>query len=305
VRIAVTGCRGFVGGSIARVAARAGHVVLGLGRSAEPELDWPGQYHQADVASADLAGVLRAFKPDVVFHAAGSASVGASLVAPLDDLRASVHTWANTLDAVRRSGVHALVIFPSSAAVYGNPTSLPVAEDAALVPISPYGFHKAACEMLAREYVGCYGLDIVVGRIFSTYGPRQHRLLLWDLFVEATGPAPEITLQGTGDESRDYLHVEDVSAVFLELAARHPAGLTIVNVGSGVSTRVGDLARLVADAVGSTKPVRALGVARRGDPAHWQASIERLFSLVDIRPRPLADGVRECVAAWSALLRRH
>ena len=145
MKILVTGSGGFVGGSFGRHAARAGHEVLGVGRASQPEVGWPSLHAQADVSSSDLAELIAAFRPDAVLHAAGAASVGASLARPLDDLRASVVTWANVLDSVRRSGARPLVVFPSSAAVYGDAASLPVAESAPARPISPYGFHKAAC----------------------------------------------------------------------------------------------------------------------------------------------------------------
>jgi len=203
MRVLVTGSGGFIGGSIGRAAARAGHQVLGLARRSQPERDWPAAHQQVDVAHADLAGLIRDFKPDMVFHGAGTASVGASLSAPLEDLRAAVLTWANLLEGIRRSGAPTTVVFPSSAAVYGNPRELPVSEDDAVSPISPYGFHKAACELLAAEYASCFGLHVIVGRVFSVFGARQRRLLVWELFAQLTGSDPTVTLQGTGTESRD------------------------------------------------------------------------------------------------------
>src|SRR2546428_1109006 len=124
LNILITGSRGFVGGSIGRAAAQAGHEVLGLGRATQPPNDWQGKYVAADVVSADLASVIRDSAPDIVFHAAGTASVGASFTAPLDDLRASLLSWANLLDSVRRSGAQPVILFPSSGAVYGKLKSL-------------------------------------------------------------------------------------------------------------------------------------------------------------------------------------
>src|SRR6476661_8566570 len=162
MRIIITGSRGFVGGSVGRLAVQRGHDVLGVSRAAQPAVDWPGAYVSADVVSADLSQTIRDFAPDAVFHASGTASVGASFSAPLADLRASLLSWANLLDSVRRSTLQPLLLFPSSAAVYGRPEQSPVKEDAAVRPISPYGFHKAACELLAWEYADCFGQRIIV-----------------------------------------------------------------------------------------------------------------------------------------------
>ncbi|MDH4229813.1 MAG: NAD-dependent epimerase/dehydratase family protein [Nitrospirota bacterium] len=297
MRLLITGSRGFVGASVGIAAADAGHEVLGVDLSAQPVDGWQGAYQQADVAHADLAHLIDEFRPDTVIHAAGSASVGGSYDDPVGDLRAAALTFANALDGVRRARRRPLVIFPSSAAVYGNPAHLPVAEDAPVSPISPYGFHKAVCELLAREYATCFQLDVVVARLFSVYGPRQRRLLLWELYDQAAGGSADVVLQGTGGETRDYLHVDDVARIFLAFAARRPVGLTLANVASGHEVSTLELARAVVAAVGADKPVRTLGQVRQGDPLNWRADVKQTAGL-GVVPRELLDGVRECVAAW-------
>src|SRR2546425_7454725 len=129
MRLLITGSNGFLGGSVGWLAARNGYEILGIGRSNQPAAGWPGKYLQEDVAHSDLSMVVREFMPDVLLHAAGPASVGLSFAAPLDDLQAAVLTWVNTLESVRRSNLQPLVLFPSSAAVYGNPIKLPVCVD--------------------------------------------------------------------------------------------------------------------------------------------------------------------------------
>src|SRR5713226_5868342 len=167
MKVLITGSTGFIGGSLGRYGAQAGHTVMGTGRSPEPSNEWPGLYQPNDTTAESLSEIISNFAPDVMFHAAGTASVGASLADPLADLQAAALTCANVLEGVRRSGAQPLVIIPSSAAVYGNPQSLPVKENAPLQPISPYGFHKAVCEMLAREYAECFGVDVIICRFFS------------------------------------------------------------------------------------------------------------------------------------------
>ena len=306
MRILVTGSAGFVGGSIGRAAARSGHAVLGLARRSQPERDWPGAHHQTDVAQSDLAGIIREFNPDMVFHGAGTASVGASMASPLDDLRAALLTWANVLDGVRRSGLKPLIIFPSSAAVYGNPQTLPVAESAAVAPISPYGFHKAACELVAAEYARCFDLRIIVARIFSLYGPSQRRLLVWELFNQFVGPEPTVWLQGTGNETRDFLHVDDLADAVLALATRPSdnqpgALLETLNLASGLETRALDVAEHLARCVVTRKEIRCRGTRRAGDPDRWLADTRRLQSaLPGWSSRQLQEGLGRCVEAWQA-----
>jgi UDP-glucose 4-epimerase len=304
MRILITGSRGFLGGSVGRFAAANNHEVLGLGRSSQPEVDWPGGYIQADVAGADLSEIIRDFAPDVILHAAGTASVSASFEAPLDDLRAAALTWANTLDGVRRSGIKPLTVFPSSAAVYGNASRLPIRESAAVAPISPYGFHKAACELLAREYAVCFGLQVMVCRIFSLVGVAQRRLLIWELYRQFTGPDDTVWLQGVGTESRDYLHADDFALAVLQLADRRPrlferGSCITINIASGEETKAYEIARQIGGLTAPDKTIRCRNVGRPGDPHSWRADISLARSfLPSWQPRPLSSSLAQCVTQW-------
>ena len=304
MKILITGSRGFVGGSLGRFAVQAGHEVLGISRATQPSLDWPGKYVSADVVTADLAPVIAEFAPDAIFHAAGTASVGASFKAPIDDLRASLLSWANLLDSVHRSGAQPLILFPSSGAVYGQLESLPVNETAKVNPISPYGFNKAACELLAQEYSTCFSQRIIVCRFFSLFGEYQRRLLVWELFRQLAGNDDTVWLQGTGEETRDYLHVSDIAAAVLMLAEDQIGKMVegfceFINVASGSEIRVIDLAHQMRNLVAPEKEIRCRGVHRQGDPERWQGDITKLRTLLPTwNPKPLGEGLAACIAAW-------
>lgn len=304
VKILITGSTGFVGGTIGRFAAGVGHEVLGVSRAMQANIGWPGKYLAADVGSADLSPAIRDFAPDAVFHAAETPPVEASFTAPLEDLRASLLSWANLLESVRQSGKQPLILYPSSAAVYGQLKKLPVGEDAMLLPISPYGFHKAACELLAREYATCFDQRITVCRFFSLFGESQRRLLIWELFCQMAGPEDIVWLQGTGEETRDYLYEEDMAAAVLLLIESQaenvvPNNIRLVNVASGVEIGVLELAKQMRSLIAPKKEIHCHGTQRRGDPKRWQADISYLRSLAPSwKPRPLAKGLASCVAAW-------
>ena len=302
MRVLITGARGFVGSSLAENAVRKGYEVLGIGRSAQPPPDWYGNYAWADVALTDLAPIINGFEPDLVVHCAGSASVMSSLAVPLDDLRATVLTLANMLDGIRRSKLRPVLVFPSSAAVYGNPAHLPVSEDEPCRPISPYGFHKVAAEMLVHEYRTCYSLPAVICRIFSLLGERQRRLLLWDLYQQFVGPAAEVVIQGTGDESRDFIHIDELGDTLLEFrqhAEILPANNCIVNVASGVETTIKIVALLVKEILGSNKPLVFSGKERVGDPIRWVADRTKLDNLrTEIRVPELAVSIEKVIRSW-------
>jgi UDP-glucose 4-epimerase len=275
--------------------------VLGLGRGSRPEADWPGAYRKVELTTDDLTHLAGDFAPDAVLHAAGAASVAESFTDPQRDFRASLLTWHNLLDGVRRSRVRPRVLFPSSAAVYGNATSLPIAETAPVLPISPYGFHKAACELLAREYSDCFGLNVVVCRLFSTFGSRQRRLLVWELFQKLSQADDEVWLEGTGAETRDYLSVEDVASVLLRLAgdSELDSGCRVVNVASGRAIRVDDLAHHVSALTNCSRPIRYHQRQRTGDPRLGQADIARLRTLMpDWNPTPIEQALSHCISVW-------
>jgi UDP-glucose 4-epimerase len=302
MRLLITGARGFVGSTLAQRAAEKGFEVLGIGRTSQAPLDWPGGYVWADVALSDLTPIVNGFQPDLVVHCAGSASVSGSLAAPLDDLRAAVLTFANTLEAIRRSEVRPLLIFPSSAAVYGNPANLPIREDEPCRPISPYGFHKFAAEQLVQEYVVCHNMRAIVCRIFSLIGQRQRRLLLWDVYQQFIGPAEVVTLHGTGRETRDYLHVDDLCDIFLNLQrcgeTELPSG-SIINVASGIETTIHTLAQVLKEILGSKKPVVFSGKPRPGDPSRWVADCSALDRIYPTRPgSKLAEGIQRVISKW-------
>jgi UDP-glucose 4-epimerase len=280
VKILITGISGFIGGSFGRYAAGLGHDVAGAGRN------------------DDLEVLIRDFLPDVLVNAAGTASVAASLDDPLHDFRGSVETCAGVLDAVRRSGKNPLVVIPSSAAVYGNPASLPVSEETALGPISPYGFHKAATELLAREYAECFGLKVMICRFFSVFGPAQRRLLVWELYQQLAGPEKIAWLSGTGEETRDFLYIDDLSVALLSLIENSP-NESLLNVASGTETSVLKLAEIIRDLVAPEKEIRCRGQQRKNDPLRWWADTSRLQSLLPSwQPRPLNETLALCVDAW-------
>lgn len=298
MKLLITGCHGFIGSSVAEYAMRHGHQVCGVDRIGEIETVPGMKFLRCALHHSEFTRLLSHYEPDVVVHAAGSASVGYSFQEPREDFHMAVDTWGAVLDAVRESKVRPFVIFPSSAAVYGNPLRLPVSEQDALQPISPYGFHKVICEQLAQEYVRCFGLRIAAARLFSTVGPRQHRLLVWELFRQAVDDHPHLTIQGSGHETRDFLHVEDISRYFLGLAQRCLEGFLAVNLGSGVSTSVYAVAGHILRATGSNRRIRVLNKELAGDPKSWQADVSLLHRLVPHSPKGIHLAVDECVRNW-------
>lgn len=299
-RLLVTGSRGFVGGTVGRVASDAGWRVAGVARTQAPK-GWPGLHVHADVTRDDLTDFVRHYQPDLVIHAVGTASVSGSYNSPLADFRSNVIAWSRVLDAMRRAESRAVVVFVSSAAVYGQPQMLPVREDSPTSPLSPYGYHKLVCEMIGDEYVACFGLRVIAARAFSLVGERQRRLLVWEVAQQALAGADPVRIRGTGLESRDFLYIEDFAHAVLALTsvATPDDHALRLNVARGEETRVSELVDAIQMCVGRRSTVQYQGQASLGDPSRWVADVSIIRrALPGWSPRSLELMLRRCLLDW-------
>lgn len=283
-RLWVTGARGFIGRHVARAFAKAGWSVLGLGHGAWSETEarlWGVNYWlKSDITHAALKVLnCKGGRPDAIFHAAGGSSVGQSVAHPLRDFDRTVSTTAVLLDAVRNVASDTLLILPSSAAVYGIAGPGPINEGAPFAPVSPYGLHKCLTEQLVRGANQLFGLRYAVVRYFSVYGPGLQKQILWDLAQKLSSRPKEIVLFGTGEETRDFFHVEDAALFALTVAekmgGRDPL---IVNGGSGESVSVRYIAETLGSLLSPETAIRFNGMQRAGDPFHYQADTQLMNS---------------------------
>lgn len=267
----VTGAAGFVGRHVAKAAAANGFRVFALGHMA-PAVDlsdWGVTLAvEGDVTMEALFNMPQA--PDLVIHCAGGASVARSFDAPLDDFRRTVESTAVVLDYARLRAGQVRVVIPSSAAVYGQSETLPTRTDDPCNPTSPYGLHKAMSEALARSHAARFGVPVAIVRLFSIYGAGLRKQLLWDACTKLSqGPS---SFFGTGQETRDWLHVRDASSLLLAAAERATTDCPIVNGGSGQSVAIADILKLVSTSSGFAK-ASFTGDVRPGDPVHYCADI--------------------------------
>jgi nucleoside-diphosphate-sugar epimerase len=127
--------------------------------------------------------------------------------------------------------------------------------------------------------------------------------LIWDLFKELSQPGEIAWLDGTGSESRDFLHIDDVAEAVFQLAewfAGSPAGsFEVINIASGAETAIAALAGQIRDLVAPDKDLRCRGNSRPGDPLNWCGEISKLRAIVPLwKPRPMIDALNDCVTTW-------
>ena len=295
--ILITGANGFVGSSIAYRFRLAGWRVIGVLRSnSQFDVDFETQAIAFDVSS--VTELVRDHLPDVIFHAAGSASVPASMENPYADFMSSVYLFETLLESIRLSGKKPLVIFPSSAAVYGNPMKSPIPESSRLSPISPYGYHKLICERIAAEYFQLFGIPSLALRIFSLIGAGQKKLLIWELFNKFLGQ-DIVELIGTGQEARDYLSINILSEMIFKVVQLNIKEHLVLNVGSGMSYTVKEIAGMFLDYFGAQKKILYASSSRKGDPLSWCADIGNYHRTCGYYPRmDLRDELYACIDSW-------
>jgi len=296
--VLVTGVSGFIGRYVAHYFFQQGWKVLGLdARTPEnaPQQDLAG-YYQITLPSNDLSSLLKQVQPRVCVHCAGRASVANSLANPLADFQAHVEMTFNVLNAMRLEAPRCRVIFLSSAAVYGDPESLPISEDQPLRPVSPYGFHKLMGEKLCAEFSEIYGVPTGIVRIFSAYGTGLRRQVIADLCYKSL-TEPVLRLHGTGAESRDFINVRDVAHGIYLLAERAPCTAEAYNLASGKETTIQELAELVVACSGRNIAIEFDGQNPKGNPLNWQADMSRMSRLGFVPTIALNKGVK-AYADW-------
>jgi UDP-glucose 4-epimerase len=291
--VLVTGVAGFIGRYVARYFTEQGWSVIGIDNS--PPENAPlanlAAYHRLQLPDAALNSLLQEYTPDVCIHCAGRASVGLSIADPLPDFYTNTALTFEILNALRLNAPNCKFIFLSSAAVYGNPELLPVSESQSVAPLSPYGFHKLQCEQLCLEFTKVYGLPTTSVRIFSAYGPGLRRQVLWDICQKAI-TQKSVTLQGTGQESRDFIHALDIAKALMVVANSAPMQGEVYNLASGSEVTIFELANMILNVLEHNSIPQFDGIVPIGTPLNWQSDVSKLSSLGFTTSVPLERGIK-------------
>ncbi|HUE05723.1 MAG TPA: UDP-glucose 4-epimerase GalE [Bryobacteraceae bacterium] len=312
-RILVTGGAGYIGSHTARMLLRRGYdvtVVDDLSRGYRHNVETP-DFHQMRVQQTDrLAEVLAGH--DAVIHFAAFISVGESMHAPEMYFENNTAGSLSVAMAMLRAGVKHLV-FSSTAAVYGIPQTSPIPEDAAILPVNPYGESKVMVETVLRWFDSIHGLRSVCLRYFNACGadpegglgeehdPETHLL---PLMLRAVATGEPFTVFGNDYDTpdgtciRDYIHVNDLAeAHILALEALLAGGRSDqFNVGTGSGHSVLEMIRSVEEVTARKVPYLT-GARREGDPPALVANADKLRRVLGWKPK--YEAVREIVAtAW-------
>lgn len=244
----------------------------------------------------DINEILQNNTIDAVINCAGSAGVPMSIENPKLDFDLNVTLVNNLLILISKLKKKPIFVQLSSAAVYGNPDHLPINENDNLKPISPYGIHKRCAENLILDYNKLHKINFIIYRVFSCYGPGLKKQLFFDLYKRAINKPSEIKLFGTGNETRDFIFIEDLVQIISELIKNSNAFNRIINLSSGVETKISEVSELFLKNFGRPNIVFS-SAKKKGDPENWRADISLLNSIIEFKFTDLETGLNK-TANW-------
>jgi len=296
----VTGGAGFIGSHLTAALASRGHavrVVDNLTTGLVGNVPAKADFIEGDLTDpATAADAVR--DVEVVLHQAAVASVPLSITQPRISHESNIDATFNVLLAARAAGVRR-VVFAASSAVYGNSPALPKVEDMPTESLSPYALQKQVGETYGRLFFEQFGLETVSTRYFNVFGPRQHPTSPYSgvlsLFISAalSGTAP--TIYGDGEQTRDFIYIDNVVDGVLRAIDAPDAAGQVINIAAGERVSLNQAWTALEEILGPL-PVPIYSPPRDGDVRHSQADISKAKHLLGYQPHvPFVEGLRQTV----------
>ncbi len=292
LRYAVIGGAGFIGSAVVRRLSASGHAVTCF-----DDLSSTGSWSNLDgeqMSEERVEGTILDIDAlndwlrgaDRVIHLAALASVAESIDAPERSVRVNVEGTVNVFRAARYAGI-SRIVSASSAAIYGDCHTAPLAEGMERSPLSPYAASKASGEDFGFVFSHLYAMEIVSLRFFNVYGPRQSATSSYASVVPAflgavlSGQLP--TVHGDGRQTRDFVYVDDVAEAICAASEAEGDFGGVYNIGSGLPTSVRELAEMIMEIEGLTGEPH-FGPRRSGDIRHSHAAIRKAAAAFGFEP---------------------
>lgn len=273
--ILVTGGAGFIGSHIADAFLARGwrvSIIDNLSTGDPRNLNPAATLFEADLRDAETMRLVDELKPDVVSHHAAQIDVRVSVRDPAADAETNVVASVRLLQKSLDAGVRRFIFASTGGAIYGEPLEVPQTESHARAPLSPYGCAKLSVEHYLEYFHAVHGMATVPLRYANVYGPRQNahgEAGVVAIFANRMLRGEDVTINGNGDQTRDYVYVDDVVAANIAAVERDLSGA--FNVGTGVETSVNELYERMASILGISGP-----------PHHGPAKVgEQLRSVLD------------------------
>ncbi len=260
MKILVTGGAGFIGSHISDALLAGGHevhIIDDLSGGKLENIPAGTAFYELDIRSETASRLVIDHRFDVLIHHAAQMDVRKSVADPAFDADVNIIGFLSLMEAARKSGLQKVVFASTGGAMYGEPESAPQDENHPVRPVSPYGIAKFATEKYLHFYNVAYGIEYVALRYGNVFGPRQNphgEAGVIAIFAERMLKDEPVFVNGSGEQTRDYVYVSDV--VQANIAALEHDGSGVFNIGTGIETDVNHLFRQIKTLTGSTIPER-------------------------------------------------
>jgi UDP-glucose 4-epimerase len=270
-KILVTGGAGFIGFHLTKKLLNLGADVtiydnLSSGKIENVKDNSKAKFIKGDIL--DLKQLLGTEKFDLIYHLAAQVVVPYSMENPTIDFETNARGTLNVLEKARKDKTR--LVFASSAAVYGNPTKFPTSEKYGFHPFSCYGLSKVVGEEYSQIYTLQYGTEITIVRFSNVYGSRCHGVI-HDFLDKLQADPTKLTIIGTGQQARDFVHVSDIAEALARTADKSAVGKTF-NLGFGETTKIIDLAKMMLKILNLTDKTKVTTTGQS-----WQGDIDTIW----------------------------
>ena len=304
MKILVTGGAGFIGSHVVDKLVEQGHDVIVIDNfSTGKRVNLQNNVKLIDLnlSSFELSNVFEEYQPEVVIHLAAQVNVNKSIRDPKLDAEINILGTINLLENCRKYKIKK-IIYAASAAQFGNPQCLPIDEKHPFQPLSPYGLSKSVVESYLKLYSHLFDLDYTILRYANVYGPRQNSDAeggVIAIFSQQLVNNEPLTIFGDGEQTRDFIYVEDVAAATILML--NIGNNQIYNLGSGKEISLNNLMGLFKDI--SQKEISLNYVeARKGDIENTYYSIEKIKNECDFSPKiNLKEGLTKTINYFKKL----
>jgi len=268
MRILVTGGAGFIGSHIADALLADGHtvdIIDNLSTGDIKNVPVEAGFHEMSIDDAEVATLLDKNNFDIICHHAAQIDVRISVSNPAKDLKNDVAASVTLFESAVRTGVQHIVFASSGGAIYGEQDYFPADENHPIKPSSPYGLNKRIIELYLDYYHRLYGIGVCALRYANVYGPRQNSKSeagVIAIFTNNMLHNKEIVINGSGDQSRDFVYIADI--VSANIAAVNNKFNGKVNIGTGIETSINDIFDSIKKLTGSTQD-KVHGSAKKGE----------------------------------------
>ena len=276
MRILIIGSKGFIGSQLhSFYSVNSNNTVIGCDVKSDPD---NLKYIQVEKFNSDFDKLFIANEFDVCVYAGGNGSVPYSLQYPEIDYHLNTFAINRILTAIHKHQPRCKFVHISSAAVYGSPEKLPITEADEIKPLSPYGWHKFMSEIICKKYNSLYNIPTVSLRVFSVYGEGIQKQLFWDIYQKII-KTKNITLFGTGNESRDFIYISDLIHAIDILIHQAKFQGEVYNVASGTESTIKEASTVFCTLFDKNVTIFFGGETKPGDPINWRADISKIKKL--------------------------